>query len=288
MKHLISALCSVIIAVLPAIAQVSDTVVVIKKPHRIVITERGDSGMCLEVAGAGNNKDFHYRYSTEYDNTMPDSIDDDFNIPFFSTISAKKHSKISVDWFTSLGMHYGFVNMSGAGDISDMASSAEIGVLNPISMAVVFPHRWRITTGLGFGWKGYRLNSSSRFVIDDAGLMTLAPYDNNSYDRLSRLKIFYLDIPIMVKKTMGDFSVCAGGVVNFNVYGSVLTRYRIDNALYKTCSQGINQQKVTIDFMAVVQLYDIGIYLKYSPCNVLKKGNLPEFRSMSIGFGIGF
>ena len=118
--------------------------------------------------------------------------------------------------------------------------------------------------------------------------MTLAPYDNNSYDRLSRLKIFYLDIPIMVKKTMGDFSVCAGGVVNFNVYGSVLTRYRIDNALYKTCSQGINQQKVTIDFMAVVQLYDIGIYLKYSPCNVLKKGNLPEFRSMSIGFGIGF
>ena len=244
--------------------------------------------MCLEVAGAGNNKDFHYRYSTEYDNTMPDSIDDDFNIPFFSTISAKKHSKISVDWFTSLGMHYGFVNMSGAGDISNMASSAEIGVLNPISMAVVFPHRWRITTGLGFGWKGYRLNSSSRFVIDDAGLMTLAPYDKNSYDRLSRLKIFYLDIPIMVKKTMGDFSVCAGGVVNFNVYGSVLTRYRIDNALYKTCSQGINQQKVTFDFMAVVQLYDIGIYLKYSPCNVLKKGNLPEFRSMSIGFGIGF
>ena len=52
MKHLISALCSVIIAVLPAIAQVSDTVVVIKKPHRIVIAERGDSGMCLEVACA--------------------------------------------------------------------------------------------------------------------------------------------------------------------------------------------------------------------------------------------
>ena len=39
--------------------------------------------------------------------------------------------------------------------------------------------------------------------------------------------------------------------------------------------------------MAGVQFYDIGLYVKYNPCNVLKGGNLPEFRSFSIGFCVG-
>ena len=82
-------------------------------------------------------------------------------------------------------------------------------------------------------------------------------------------------------------SVYAGAVINFNVYGSMLTRYRQDEKEIKVCEQGVNQRKVSLDLMAGVQFYDIGLYVKYNPCNVLKGGNLPEFRSFSIGFCVG-
>ena len=265
------------------------TVVEVLNPHKIIITESSDGGMGVEVRGSGLNRKFRYNYSAEQKKAAADT-DDDYTIPFFSSLSGKKNQEKNlprVDWFTSLGMHYGFTLMSGAGDVSNMGNSVELGFLYPVSLSVVFPQSWRITTGMGFGWKNYRLNSDRRFVKADDGTLALAAYDPDTYSHLSRLKIFYLDVPVIAKKEWGGLSVYAGAVINFNVYGSMLTRYRQDEKEIKVCEQGVNQRKVSLDLMAGVQFYDIGLYVKYNPCNVLKGGNLPEFRSFSIGFCVG-
>ena len=67
----------------------------------------------------------------------------------------------------------------------------------------------------------------------------------------------------------------------------MLTRYRQDEKEIKVCEHGVNQQKVTLDLMGGLQFYEIGLYVKYNPCNVLKGGNLPKFRSFSVGFSVG-
>lgn len=271
----------------------TDTVVEVERPHRIIITERNDGGMSVEVKGSGNNKKFRYTYSTDYSKNAPATAaddEDDFKIPFLSSLADAKSRNgkgARVEWFESFGMHYGFMLMDGASDLCNMGNSAEFGFLNPISMAVVFPHAWRITTGFGFGWKNYRLNENLRFIKGANGTLALAGYDADTYSHLSRLKIFYLDVPVMLKKSFGELSICAGAVLNFNVYGSILTRYRKDEMEFKKCDVGVSQHKVTVDLMAAVQFYNLGLYVKYSPCNVLKKCDIPEFRSFSVGFALG-
>ena len=43
----------------------TDTVVDVERPHRIVITERSDNSMNVDVNGCGNSKNFRYSYSTK-------------------------------------------------------------------------------------------------------------------------------------------------------------------------------------------------------------------------------
>ena len=206
----------------------ADTVVVVDNPHRIIITEQPGGSMGVEVQGSGSNDSFIYRYSAKQ-TPKADGDDDDLNIPFLSSLTGKElkpASKPSVEWFTAFGLHYGFMNMSGVGDMCNMGSSAELGLLCPVSLSVIFPHSWRITTGVGFGWKNYLLNFDRCFTKDADGRLTLGTYDPDTYSHLSRLKIFYLDVPLLLRKAWGDFSLSAGAVLCFNVHGTALTRYR--------------------------------------------------------------
>lgn len=268
----------------------ADTVVVVDNPHRIIITEQPGGSMGVEVQGSGSNDSFIYRYSAKQTPKADGDDDDNLSIPFLSSLTGKElkpASKPSVEWFTAFGMHYGFMNMSGVGDMCNMGSSVELGLLCPISLSVIFPHSWRITTGVGFGWKNYRLNFDRCFTKDADGRLTLGTYDPDTYSHLSRLKIFYLDVPLLLRKAWGDFSLSAGAVLCFNVHGTALTRYREGEREIRWCQGGIGQHKVSLDLMAAAQFNEIGLYVKYNPCHVLKTGNIPEFRSFSIGFSLG-
>ena len=268
----------------------ADTVVMVEHPHRIIITEQPGGSMGVEVQGSGSNDSFLYRYSAKQTPKADGDDDDNLNIPFISSLTGKEQktaSKPSVEWFSALGMHYGFMNMCGAGDVCNMGSSAELGLLCPVSLSVFFPHSWRITSGVGFGWKNYRLNSDRCFTKDADGRLTLGTYAADTYSHLSRIKIFYLDVPLLLRKDWGDFSLSAGAVLCFNVHGTALTRYREGDKEIRWCVGGIGQHKVSLDLMAAVQFSEIGLYVKYNPCRVLKAGNLPEFRSFSIGFSVG-
>ena len=43
-----------------------------------------------------------------------------------------------------------------------------------------------------------------------------------------------------------------------------------------------------LTYHAIARVGIVGeIYVKYSPCNVLKSNNIPKFRSFSVGFALG-
>lgn len=267
-----------------------DTIAVVERPHKVVITEKNDGGIIVDVKGSDNLDKFSYTYSNEYRNSNTDSIADkiESRLPFLFSRKDDNSTKVKVRWFEHMGLYIGFNSMTGLPDgTGKMSESVEFGLLCPISMAVSFPHRFRIITGLGFGWKNYKLSTPNAFVLDDAGNVVIGGYDDGAYYRLSRLKQFNLDIPVLLKKSFGKFSVVAGTVVNFNLHGSILSRYRIDNVEQKVVNSGINHRKVTADLWGAVAFSDMGIYVKYTPVSVLKGGQSPDFKAFTVGFVFG-
>ena len=61
-----------------------------------------------------------------------------------------------------------------------------------------------------------------------------------------------------------------GAIINFNTHASLKTRYKLDGESYKITDNNIHQTPVTVDFQASFQCKIIGIYVKYSPCNILE------------------
>ncbi len=275
-----------------------DTVANVAKPHKVVIYEKKSGGVVVDVTGSEKSKKFTYRYSTDYSKMNNDSIEEnlDLKLPFLPSTGKENRrcvNKVTVESFYAIGLHYGFMNMAGTpSGTAKMGESAELGLLCPISFAVRFPHEFTLVTGFGFGWKNYRLSSEQMFAKDEAGDVVITRYGEGTYHRLSRLKLFYLDVPLMFKKSLGRFAVSAGAVLNFNVHGTILSRYRIEqegNTEVKRVDDGIGQRKVTADLMATAEFSDFGLYVKYNPSTVLKtNGKVPDFRSFSVGFIFGF
>jgi hypothetical protein len=72
--------------------------------------------------------------------------------------------------------------------------------------------------------------------------------------------------------------------LSVNTYGSLKTRYTDENgAKHKYFNKNIHQTPVTVDFKGELNFGVIGVYVKYSPCNVLQSQYGPKFQSLSMG-----
>ena len=77
-------------------------------------------------------------------------------------------------------------------------------------------------------------------------------------------------------------------LVNFNTRGRINTRFALEGELVKEKLKDINIAPVTVDFKAELNFRFVGLYFKYSPCNVLNSNFGPEFKPMSAGLLFGF
>lgn len=67
------------------------------------------------------------------------------------------------------------------------------------------------------------------------------------------------------------------------LYCSLKTRYKLDGESYKITDNNIHQTPVTVDLQASFQCKIIGIYVKYSPCQILDAAYGPKFSALSAG-----
>lgn len=84
-----------------------------------------------------------------------------------------------------------------------------------------------------------------------------------------------------------DFTFSLGPVLCINTYGSMKTHYTdAEGNKIKLLDKDINQQKVSVDLEANLSFHSIGIYARYSPCNVLNTDFGPEFQTFTTGICI--
>ena len=260
----------------------------VENADQLVITE-DSHGVTINILGIGGDADSTYTYRSQFSSdavvkTHQSSNNWCLSMPFASKYRQNvKYPYWSVE---SSGLAFGYsmgVNApSGAG-----LKGAEIMWTNALALSYRASWRSKFIVGLGLDWRNYRLDDNVRFYRDNAsGKLTIGSYaDANAYDRLSRIKTFSLLVPLTYQCNLGArFKTSLSAILDFNVYGSVKTKYRIGDMQYEDFNKDIHQNVVTCDFMATVTWGGImGFYAKYSPCNVLKTDFGPKFQSLSFG-----
>ena len=204
---------------------------------------------------------------------------------------------IKVDWSPLFTDNVGWniytgdivVGWNHTSDINTcMGHSMEIGWLNVIGAKYNSGHGQRITMGLGIDWHNYRLEKSSQFTKIGEDVV-ISNYPDGATSRLSRVKVFSLTLPVLVRQRLfNKVDIFAGPVLNFNLHASMLTQYTLDGEKIKETSNSIHQIPVTIDVMGGLKWRALGAYMRYSPCHVLKENYAPSFTPFTAGIFIGF
>ena len=269
------------------LAQTSqDTTIVVNNAKKITI-EKSHNSMAVKVEGTADNPVFFYSQTMEVDSSAAviateKNADWDFTIPFVGK-NNKSRRYYMTESLTSIGI--GMVNVVNApNDLNvDMGASYELSVDNLLKFRYNLLPVTSVSLGAGVSWRNYRMTGHTRFVKEGNNI-ALDSYPEGADIKFSRLKIFSITVPFMINQAIGRKAVLSlGPVVNINTYGSLKTRYVLNDEKIKEQSKNIRQNSATIDFMAKLRLGEIGVYAKYSPSHVLNAAFGPEFNSFSTG-----
>lgn len=115
----------------------------------------------------------------------------------------------------------------------------------------------------------------------------LGAYPEGANVEFSRLKVFSWIVPLTFTYRLDrNVRFSFGPVINFNTYASLKTRYKIDGKKHKDFSKHLKHTATSVDLMAKFSYRALGVYVKYSPCNVLKSDWGPEFSGLSTGLSL--
>ncbi len=265
----------------------NDTVIVIRNAQKVTI-EQNDSILGIEIEGKEDNPRFYYSQRREVRGnaaviTQEKSGVWDFNVPF----SKKKKTQRSHYYAFEMGApSIGWVSALNApeGMDVDMGASYEL-MWDKMLNWVYYPTKgnFSFSMGLGLNWKNFRMTGRTRFIKEVDNLV-LSDYPEGADIQFSRIKVFSLMVPLMYNQRIyRNISFSVGPVLNFNTYASLKTRYKLDGEKTKEMDKNLHQSPVTIDLMARFSFRVVGLYVKYSPCNVLHTDFGPKFNALSAG-----
>jgi hypothetical protein len=280
-----------IIAAMFAMAQVcnatSDTVTVIENPSQVIITET-PNGVKVNVQGSKDDESANYSYSVEHqaNDKVITTQEKDWEIRYpFSKNDSKGHWAIIMD---------GFYMGGGISHSWDMINNSfEIGLLDIAAINYDSHHGQDISLGVGIHHKSFSLKRPNMLVRDEAtSVVSPAFYPDGVElkDRSSNLNMWALQFPLMFRqKIYKSFAIRFGGIMNWNYLAQVNNNYNIGKSEYQVKLKGLKQNKITFDLMGGLSLGHIGIYCRYSPNEVFKKGYGPEIKNTwTLGGTIAF
>ena len=269
---------SIIIAAMMAAvtmsAQTPDTVTVIETPHQVIITET-TTGTRVKVVGQKDNEDFSYTYTVQHasNDTVHTTSDWELNFPF------KKSSNKEYHWsIVASGLYFGL----GLGTSYDLVNNSfNWGILNIASLNYNTLHGQQFSIGVGYDNKRFSLKRPNCFVMDEAtNIVGIESYPEGTVDRSSIISVNAIQFPLQFQQFIGKkFHITLGGTMNWNFYAKCNTHYKVNKTHHDVSYRGIKQNKLTFDVYGTLSYNRIGIYCRYSPCNVFKKGFGPEIKN---------
>lgn len=258
----------------------------IEKPDRVTLTQ-SDNQLTIDIEGEEGNPDFQYTREVNVSSSEPvvtkeRSSNWDFNIPFRKQ---KKYIRRRYNEFVIKDFKLGLSKVTNAPKNlnANMASSWEI--TTPSLGWAYYPwySKTSFSIGIACSWRNYRMTGKNRFIKEGSEI-TLGKYPEGADIEFSRIKVFSWSIPLMFSyESSNKLGFSLGTIVNLNTHASLKTRYKLDGEKIKLTDNNIHQTPVTIDFQASISCKSVGIYVKYSPCNILDTSYGPKFSALSAG-----
>ena len=215
----------------------------------------------------------------------------DFNIPFVNiketTQTVHRGGRLVID--PTFG--FGLIGVTQEG--ADVALPFGNGSFEYILDRIVgFEYRAtrKSHVGVTFGldWRNYKMIGYNRWVKEGEKTLITGYPDGADID-YSRLRTLSLTLSFMYGyKFNRHINMQLGPVVSFNTRGNIKTCYSLNGESFKGKEKNINIVPVTVDFRAELNFSFVGLYFKYSPCNVLDNAFGPAFKPMSAGLQFSF
>ena len=308
MNHTLLFAATALLSATTAFATTQSDTLLVKNPAQVAVINT-DSACVISIQGKDGSPNFSYRQVIPLSSSTTTIINEsetewNFKMPFIRTNKTKsafsagyspKHrwehptAQLSVN-LGLLGIGYVASLNTPQGMHTEMFDSYEF--LGPRLMFMYQPRMSRFSYGFGVGtnWKNFRMTDEVRFDREPNGNTVLTGYPEGVHIGFSRAKVFSWTVPFEVKYYMTDkISLSASSIVNFNTYASLKTRYTMPEGQgVKELDTHLHQNPVTVDFMGHLKYGALGLYVKYSPCNVFESGKGPNFQSWSTGITFGW
>lgn len=274
-----------LICLCAAAASADETVTTILGAKNVVITEN-PQGFKAVVDMEGDSMVFEQAYNPNA------TVVSHLNNSGFSLTGSHNRHRSSISWdMISNGLGFGFCSAPGAPGSAgiEMGKSFEISWLNILAVQATNRFGNSFSLGVGINWRNYRTTLDNRFTVTD-GQVTIDRYPEGVEPRLSRIKIFSVQFPLLYTQRLpfgiskNRMSLKLGPIFNLNSHASVLTSWRDGKNSSEYKVNGINVRPFTIDMFASLHVWDfVSLYARYTPYRALTGHHPLNFHQFSTG-----
>ena len=247
----------------------------------------------VKITGENNGAEYTYNITRDEETKSVYKETDtswDFTIPFVNIKETEQTMHKLGRFVVDPTFGFGVIGATGQGEGVNLSfSNGSFEYMLDRIAGFEYKTTRNSFVGLTFGldWRNYKM-LDQRWVKDgDNTFVTSFPY--GAEITYSRLRTLSLTLSFMYGYNFNRYvNMKIGPVVSFNTRGRIKTRFALEGELVKEKLKDINIAPVTVDFKAELNFRFVGLYFKYSPCNVLNSDFGPGFKPMSAGLLFGF
>ena len=262
------------------------------------VTLKNENGTTtINITGENDGAEYTYCITRNDDNIdtktvyREKDINWDFTIPFVNTKSSsfttRKRGRFIVDPTFGFGV-IGATERGKGVDLSFTNGSFEYILDRIVGFEYKTTRNSYVGVTFGLDWRNYKMIGNSRWVKDGDNT-SIINYPEGADVDYSRLRTLSLTLSFMYGYDFNrHINMKIGPMVSFNTRGNIKTCYSLNGESFKDKQKNINIAPVTVDFRAELNFRFVGLYFKYSPCNVLNSNFGPAFKPMSAGLQFSF
>ena len=275
------------IAALAAIAataqEAPDTIATINRAGELTVA-RTPGGLTVTVEGRADDPDFFYQYRMQAEQ-QPDSTIN-LNLPFLGPTGTQPERKRKSYFDVDIEAYVGTSIPTGS---TPEQASSEIGLSRVLTGSVNFGGGFSFNVAAGIGYAQYAVGAGMRFDAERQHLV-LVPREEGSRDCSSRLRVLRLHVPLTFTQMLSRKAyITAGAWLNLNTYVSASTDYTIGDVRTQQTFKDLHQRILTTDIVVAAGARGIcGVYARYCPQSLFRKGWGPDFKSVSVGLIFNF
>lgn len=286
---LVSAGAATLSAQVPA-----DTVRVIDNARNVIITSK--DGKTTVTADYTDREGSALKFRYDVDVVPSDDIDREFSdnwgmdFPFIGPrcidCEEKRHDAKVRRYVTGFRhLYWGW--RFNDGDKGNVRNCFEVGIRDLIGVS------WQrrgseLEIGAGIGMKRFSVAKGYAYTKDGDRILPVAMEEGVNV-RHSRLDMLFFHVPVLYNQHIGRyFKFTLGGVLNLNTYAKANAEFGDDKHHEKISYKGLQQNLVTVDALAAVNIGGFGIYASWSPMKLFNKKYGPELKGWSLGIDLDF